>query len=142
MTTVILFDTNVLSEAMRASPNERVALWLMALPSDEPAVTAITIGEIGVGLSLMPPGQKRAAREADWRRVRAALIGERVLPFDDEAAERLGDVVAMRRAAGAPIELADALIASIALARSLTLATRDTEDFEGLGLRLVNPWAK
>lgn len=125
---------------MRVSPDERVALWLMGLPSDEPAITTITVGEIGVGLAHMPPGKRRAAQEADWRRVRQALIGERVVPFDEEAAKLLGEVVAMRRAAGAPIELADALIASIALSRSLMLATRNVADFAGLGLRLINPW--
>ncbi len=34
----------------------------------------------------------------------------------------------------------DALIAAVALANTMTLATRNTADFEGIGLALVNPF--
>ncbi len=137
---MIIFDTNVVSEAMRAAPDERVKHWLLGLPNDVPAVTAITVGEISVGLALLPRGQRRAAQEADWRRVRANVFGERSFPFDEEAALRFGAVIAERRAAGAPVELADAQIAAIALVRSLPVATRDVAGFAGLGLTLINPW--
>ena len=34
----------------------------------------------------------------------------------------------------------DAQIAAIARAKNAVIATRDTGDFEGCGVRLVNPW--
>jgi predicted nucleic acid-binding protein len=34
----------------------------------------------------------------------------------------------------------DAQIAAIARAHGTALATRDTDDFEGCGLQLINPW--
>jgi toxin FitB len=50
-------------------------------------------------------------------------------------------VKAERQLAGRPIDTADAQIAAIALASSLTLVTRNTKDFEGIdGLAVVNPW--
>jgi predicted nucleic acid-binding protein len=36
--------------------------------------------------------------------------------------------------------MADGLIAATALEHGLTLATRNTKDFEHLGLALINPW--
>lgn len=43
-------------------------------------------------------------------------------------------------AAGA-MSVEDGMIAAICFSRSLELATRNTQDFEGLGLRLIDPWA-
>ena len=48
--------------------------------------------------------------------------------------------MAQRERLGQPIALADAQIAAIALAHQAVLATRNTKDFEGLGLKLLNPW--
>ncbi len=49
-------------------------------------------------------------------------------------------MVAQRERLGQPIALADAQIAAIALAHQAVLATCHTKDFEGLGLKLLNPW--
>ena len=43
-------------------------------------------------------------------------------------------------AARRPIDPFDALIAAICLDAGATLATRNTADFDSLGLTLVNPW--
>jgi hypothetical protein len=45
-----------------------------------------------------------------------------------------------RRAAGRPIAQADCQIASIAHTRGATVATRNTPDFEGCEIDLINPW--
>ena len=39
-----------------------------------------------------------------------------------------------------PITTADAVIAATTLAHSAQLATRNTADFEAIGLELINPW--
>ena len=41
---------------------------------------------------------------------------------------------------GRPISLSDAMIAAICLAHDATLATRNVRDFDGLDLKLVNPF--
>ena len=45
-----------------------------------------------------------------------------------------------RRIGRPPIDVADGLIAATALVHDLTLWTRNTQDFDGLGVRLFNPW--
>jgi toxin FitB len=64
----------------------------------------------------------------------------RILPFDEEAARAFPQISAGRRAAGRPIAEFDAEIAAIARSRGAILATRNIADFEGCGVRLVNPW--
>jgi toxin FitB len=73
-----------------------------------------------------------------------ALLGKlshRVAPFDAEAAQQAGDLMAARRRRGRPGDLRDTMIAGIALARHATLATRNSAHFADVGVALINPWA-
>ena len=60
--------------------------------------------------------------------------------MDEQATNCYAEIRAERNAAGRPLSGFDGLIAAICLASSSTLATRNTKDFEGLGLDLINPW--
>ncbi len=64
----------------------------------------------------------------------------RVLGFTVENAIMTGRLRAKRESAGRPISVQDAMIAAICLSHDATLATRNTKDFEGLDLKLVNPF--
>ena len=70
---------------------------------------------------------------------RARFVG-RIYSFDDRAAEACGDIVAAAERAGTPTNVADGLIAAIALVHRMSIATRDVGDFHGCGAPLVNPW--
>jgi predicted nucleic acid-binding protein len=63
-----------------------------------------------------------------------------VLPYDQAAASRYADMQESRRSRGIPLNVEDGMIAAICSARSLALATRNTRDFAGLGVRLIDPW--
>lgn len=45
-----------------------------------------------------------------------------------------------RKRLARPIPTADAVIAATTLAHCAQLATRNTADFEAIGLELINPW--
>jgi predicted nucleic acid-binding protein len=62
------------------------------------------------------------------------------LPFEEEAARAFPEIAAGRRAEGRPLAEFDAQIAAVARSRRAILATRNVADFEGCGVRLVNPW--
>ena len=64
-----------------------------------------------------------------------------ILPFDDRAAEQYADVLVAREQAGLPIHTGDAQIAAICRAYGATCATRNSKDFTGTGVELVDPWA-
>ena len=53
---MILLDTNVVSELMKARPAETVVIWLNGQQSEKLYVSAITIGEIAYGLRILPDG--------------------------------------------------------------------------------------
>jgi predicted nucleic acid-binding protein len=67
-------------------------------------------------------------------------FGGHVLSFDGAAARAYAGIAADRRQAGRPISNFDAQIAATALVARASLATRNISDFEGCGLKLVNPW--
>ncbi|MBH2020184.1 MAG: VapC toxin family PIN domain ribonuclease [Burkholderiales bacterium] len=84
------------------------------------------------------------------RRMALALAAEQMFEqdfagrchvFDSAAAKNHALIVAARTRQGQPISTEDAQIAAIALACGLTVATRNTRDFENIdGLILANPW--
>lgn len=64
-----------------------------------------------------------------------------MLSFDADAAGAYAEIVAVREAAGRPISMADAQIAAICISHDATRATRNTKDFAGTGVALVDPWS-
>ncbi len=137
---MILLDTNVLSELMQPTPNQAVIEWLDEQPSANLFISAITKAEIELGIFLLPEGNRRD-------KLAVAANGmfndfhDRCLPFDETAATKYANLVARRTKIGRPISVEDAQIASIALTHGLTLATRNTSDFDEIPeLNLMNPW--
>jgi predicted nucleic acid-binding protein len=137
---VIILDTNVISELLRPAPEPKVAQWLSAQDGINVFLTSISEAELRYGLAIMEKGKRRAALvDAVDRILREDLAG-RILPFDSDAAQSYAIIAAERRFAGRSISQADCQIASIARTRSATVATRNTPDFEGCEIDLINPW--
>ena len=107
----------------------RPQLWL----------STIVVGELFSGAYLLPDGRRKQAFLAGYDALIAAHP-DRMVGFDERAARRYGDVVALLEEAGRNPTAADAQIAATALSRNMALATRNTKDFAGLGLELINPW--
>ncbi|CAM3941371.1 PIN domain-containing protein [Tsukamurella ocularis] len=134
---MIILDTNVVSELMRGDAADRTVLrWVRGL-AEQPKITAVTKAEVLVGIALLPRG-RRAERMLAL--ATTAFADFECLPFDTDSAPWYTSVLADRRTAGRPITIEDAMIAAIARQTGAGLATRNTLDFDGLGLRLVDPW--
>jgi hypothetical protein len=138
---MLILDTNVLSEAMSATPSTRVLDWLAQQQSAELFTTTVTLAEILYGIELLPQGKRRATLLAGADKLFSKVLSGHILPFNEEAARAFAEIAASRRAQGRPIAEFDAQIAAIAQSHRAILATRNTTDFEGCDLRLVNPWA-
>jgi hypothetical protein len=126
---------------MRPSPSPAVLAWLAE--NHERGghfVTTITVAEILFGIELLPRGKLRDRMLAQAEAVFAEDFAGRVLPFDEDAARAFPQIAIQRRAQARPIADLDAQIAAIARSRGALLATRNTVDFEGCGVPLVNPW--
>ena len=137
---MIILDTNVVSEVMRMEPSEKVVAWLDALPADEVWLTAVTYGEVLIGIALLPIGRRRQRLERLFETTIDARFADRILPYDRMAASHFPEIMMARRRQGHPASMQDAQVAAIALAHGATLATRNVKDFEGTGIDLVNPW--
>lgn len=138
---MILLDTNVVSETMRATPEPRVVAWLDAQLAETLHLSAVSLAELLLGIAVLPDGKRKVQLAVDLTTRAAALFGERVLPFDAGAASMYADIVSRARAAGRAIGIADGQIAGIAAARGLIVATRDVGPFEAAGVSVVNPWS-
>lgn len=137
---MIILDTNVLSELMRPSPELRVIAWLDRQPPTSIWTTSVTVFEIRFGLHLMPVGKRRTIYTRGFERLLEG-IDQRIAPFDTEAAQQAGALMASRKIQGRPRELRDTMIAGIALSRRATMATRNVRDFDDILATLIDPWA-
>ena len=137
---MIVLDTNVVSELMRAKPSGSVVGCIAARPAAGLYVTSITVAEILHGVALLPAGRRRDAIRAAAESMFEVEFGDHVLPFDGPAARAYASIAADRRHAGRPISAFDAQIAATALVARASLATRNVADFEGCGVKLLNPW--
>lgn len=136
---MILLDTNVISEAMRGpEADKHVLTWLRSL-REIPVTTVINRAEILAGIAVLADGQRKS-RLADAAEHAFSTLGA-CLPLVPECAAAYATIVSDRRQLGRPIGGMDALVASIAKVSGAAIATRDTEDFDGLGVELINPWA-
>ena len=93
-------------------------------------------------MELLPKGKRRNALQAAVEAMFAEDFAGRILPFDSEAAQMFPRIAAARRASGRPVTQFDTQIAAIAQARGAAVATRNTADFEGCGITVLNPWSE
>ncbi len=136
---MIVLDTNVLSEPLKQEPEQQVLAWLTSV-DEEVGVTSISVGELLTGVRALPAGRRREGLLEAIESTLRAFAGA-VLPYDETAARQYARLQESRRAAGPPLAVEDGMIAAICVVRGMTLATRNTADFTGLGLDLVDPWA-
>jgi len=138
--TRVLLDTCVLSECSRPRPDSQAMAWLSRLPAEEALISCLTIGELRYGLERLPHGDRRQRLE-HWAAGVFAGFGRRTLAVDTAICTTWAQVTALREAAGRPLARIDGLIAATALVHGLPLATRNTSDFAGLGLTVIDPWS-
>jgi toxin FitB len=141
LTGVIVLDTNLVSEVARPHPDQGVLDWVDAQDSDKLVITAITAAEIRAGIALLPAGRRKREISKRMESLLTETFAGYVLAFDVDSAVYYAQVLAIRTQTGRPISGLDAQIAAVCLQHDATLATRNTDDFEGIGLQLINPWA-
>jgi toxin FitB len=137
---VIVLDTNVVSEFMTSPPAAPVLAWLNAQDAAGLYLTTITIAEIAFGLRAMPDGKRRQLLQDRFEQFLAQAFQSRILAFDEPAARAYGEIRGERRRQGRPMSAFDGQIAAIARTRDCAIATRNTRDFEGCGVVLIDPF--
>lgn len=136
----LLLDTNVLSEVTKPHPDEAVLKWLHGLDEDRTFISIVSIAEIRRGVVLVDAGRKRDALDEWLTYDLPQRFENRIVPVEGPVALAWGDLMALAKRSGRGLASMDGLIAATAVAHKLTLATRNTKDFEGFGIDIVDPW--
>lgn len=135
-----LLDTNIISEMRKVKSgkaNPNLTAWLAQQDSNSFYTSAVVMMELErgiLGIERKDPQQGRALR-AWFDSMAAALLAGRVLPINETTAAICAKLHIPDRS---PEN--DAWIAATARQYGLTLATRNTKDFEPMGIRLCNPF--
>jgi predicted nucleic acid-binding protein len=140
---VILLDTNVISELVRAEPDGAVLAYVESLAPESVFTAAVCEAEIRYGLARMSAGRKRDDLLARITIFFDTGFRDQILPFDRLCAALYGEIRHAREAAGKPIAVEDAMIAATARAYGAhAIATRNLKDFADCGVPLIDPWAR
>ena len=139
---MIVLDTNVVSELLRPAPAQLVEAWLAAQDGASVYFTTVGEAELRHGVAILPGGRRRTALAEAIEAMLEEDFRDRILPFDRAAASAYAAIAAERRAAGRPISQFDCQIAAIARANEAAVATRNTSDYQGCGINVIDPWAK
>jgi predicted nucleic acid-binding protein len=134
---MIILDTNVISEPLRATGDTAVLTWLDQQDIETLYLTAITVAELRFGIAALPSGKKRYRLEDEFEQHILSLFEGRVLPFDESVTTAYAEIRAKARSIGK----ADAFIAAIAAHHGFTIATRDVSPFKFAGIPVINPWS-
>ena len=138
---MIVLDTSVVSEVMRAEPDASVRSWLNGQTAATLYLTSISLAELRFGIERLPDGRRKLALWEMLDFTLSRLFGPRLLPFDKAAAEAAGRIAAQVEANGTRIGVADGQIAAIAVDRGFVVATRDWRPFQAAGVGVIDPWA-
>jgi predicted nucleic acid-binding protein len=124
-----------LRQGQRCNPG--VAAWFAGVASPEICLSVLTLGEVRKGVETIRRRDPRAAAAlAVWLREVAAAAADRLLPVDHETADLWG-----RLNVPDPLPVIDGLLAATAIARGLTLVTRNVRDVAATGVACLDPFS-
>ena len=132
-----LLDTNILNElrkGARCDPN--VSNWAAKESTQSHYISVLSLGEIRKGIELLrKKSPEKCIPLEDWLQKLHSDYANCTIAITAEISKRWGELSAHR-----PLPVIDSLLAATALEHGFTLATRNTKDFDGLGISIVNPF--
>jgi toxin FitB len=127
---------------------QQVLDWLNAQVPETLYISVITIGEIAKGISKMTASKRKKSLTNWLNETLPNRFEQRILSIDFSTMVLWGNLVGQLEQNGRPLPAMDSLIAAlakpaegIALQNSLSLVTRNENDFAGTGVVIVNPWS-
>jgi predicted nucleic acid-binding protein len=112
-----------------------VLAWLRGVSDPDLHLSAVTIGELQVGIEVTREQDPQKAAEIE-RWLEWVATSYNVLPMDARTF-RIWARLFHRRADEL---MADAMIAATAVAHNFTVVTRNVRDFEQFGVRTLDPF--
>ena len=139
MSQPVVLDTNVISEPVKPHPDLNVIDYLRQV-SNRSYITSVVLGEIYLGVEILPEGRRKQNLRIHADSVRDAYRN-RTIPFTGEMAEHYAVSVAHLKRQGIAIKVNDAYIAAAAATHGAILCTRNLKDFQHYpDLQMQDPW--
>jgi toxin FitB len=135
-----LLDTNVISELVKAKPEPKVTKWIETTDETLLYLSVLTLGEIRKGIASLSPSARRVTLEAWLDHDLALRFSDRILPIDQQVADRWGRIAGSAAAKKSPLPVIDGLFAATAQHHNLILVTRNTRDIAAAGVPAFDPW--
>jgi toxin FitB len=135
-----LLDTCVISELVSKHPDPKVVEYVDALDPEDVYLSVITIGEIVKGIEKLPSSRRKTGLQSWLNDDLLVRFEGNIVALDIDIMVEWGSITAHLESAGQAMPAIDSLIAATALAMKMTLVTRNTSDFEGADVEIVNPW--
>ncbi|MBI5952294.1 MAG: type II toxin-antitoxin system VapC family toxin [Chloroflexi bacterium] len=135
-----LLDTCVISELVAKHPSPQVVDFVDALDSDDVYLSVITISEIVKGVEKLPKSRRKQELHSWLKEDLLVRFDGRIIPLDMEVLMQWGVLVGRLESTGITLPAIDSLIAATTLTHTLTLVTRNVDDFNSTGIESVNPW--
>lgn len=130
-----LLDTNIISELRKPKPHGAVVAWVQSIEDKDLYLSAVTIGEIQAGIEITrDQDAPKALQIEQWLDLVADSYN--VLAMDSSVFRQWAKL--MHRTSDTLYE--DAMIAATAKIHHLTVVTRNVADFQGIGVKLFNPF--
>lgn len=135
-----LLDTNVISELVKGKPEPRVTKWIESTEEVLLYLSVLTLGEIRKGIASLPNSTRRAALESWLDHDLTLRFSGRILPIDQQVADRWGKIAGSAAARRSPLPVIDGLFAATAQQHNLIFVTRNTRDIAATGVPSFDPW--
>jgi len=135
-----LIDTCCISELIKKKPNPNVLKWFTDQDEFSMYLSVITFGELRKGIEKLPDSKKKKELNQWVKEDLNSRFKNRILSINMEEVNRWGKILATAEKKGKPLPAIDSLIAATAQVHNLSVVTRNTQDMEGSGVEIINPW--
>ncbi len=134
-----LLDTDIISELVARQPRRAVLEWIDSVDPHSLYLSVITFGELKKGIEKLPTSRRRKQLHEWVENDLPARFSGRILALDLSVMLTWGELTGRLERRGRTLPAIDSLITAQALHYGCTIVTRNTQDYVGAEVELLNP---
>lgn len=135
-----LLDTCVISELIAKKPSKKVIDWIDNIEQESVYLSVVTVGEIRKGIEKLPESKRKVSLQQWLNDELLIRFQDKMLVIDTHVMLAWGELTGRLDIEGNRMPAIDSLIAAIAIHNNCSLVTRNQDDFQNVGLSIINPW--
>ena len=135
-----LIDTCCISELVNNKPNPNVVKWFTDRDELSIYLSVITFVELRKGIEKLHNSKKKKELNQWVKKDLNQRFKNRIINITIEEVKKGGVILAASEKNGKPLPAIDSLIADTTLVHDLSVVTKNTQEMEGSGVEVINPW--